>query len=171
MKFLKPLCIVSIFCTLFVQPAIAETVKIAIVKADVLLNTAPQYQLAVADLSKEFEPQKREMDKIRKELISMEGRLSKDAMVLSNGQKTELERNILIKRREFKRIQEDSQELLTIRRNEELKKLQVVINEAINEVGKRDKFDLILYDGIAYADDRIDITGKVLEVLRSQLKK
>ena len=81
-----------------------------------------------------------------------------------------MERTILIKRREFKRIQEDSQELLTIRRNEELKKLQVVINEAITKVGKRDKYDLILYDGIAYADPRVDITEKVLEVLRSQIK-
>jgi outer membrane protein len=170
LKSLKSLFILSVLSVLVSQTTLAEGIKVAIVKADVLLNTAPQYQQAITALSKEFEPQKRKIDKIRKDLISIEERITKDAMVMSDAQKSELERTILIKRREFKRIQEDSQELLTIRRNEELKKLQVVINEAITKVGKRDKYDLILYDGIAYADPRVDITEKVLEVLRSQIK-
>ncbi len=41
-----------------------------------------------------------------------------------------------------------------------------VINEAISEVGKAEDFDLILYEGIAFASSRIDLTKRVLEQLK-----
>jgi outer membrane protein len=33
-------------------------------------------------------------------------------------------------------------------------------------LAKEDKYDLIVSDGVIYASDRIDITGKVLERLK-----
>ena len=56
--------------------------------------------------------------------------------------------------------------MLNLRRNEELAKLQNIVNEAIKSIGKKDDFDLILYEGIAYTNDRIDITKDVLDYLK-----
>ena len=39
------------------------------------------------------------------------------------------------------------------------------INEAIEEMAKTEKYDLILYQGVAYASKEIDITDKLIKVL------
>jgi outer membrane protein len=68
--------------------------------------------------------------------------------------------------REIQRKQSDLQELVNIKRNAELGKLQNLVNQAIKTIGKKQGFDLILYDGIAYTNNRLDITKSVLAYLK-----
>ena len=70
--------------------------------------------------------------------------------------------------RRFKRETEEFREDYNLRRNEELKVLQKVVREAINEVGKENNFDLILTESVIYASDRANITELVLKKLRSK---
>jgi outer membrane protein len=55
-----------------------------------------------------------------------------------------------------------------MRRNEELAKLQRRIIEVIQQLAKDEKFDLIVSDGVVYASDQVDITGKVIERLQQE---
>ena len=89
----------------------------------------------------------------------------KNKAVMSDAQKITKEREISMLTREIQRRRNDVQELLNLRRNEELAKLQGIVNEAIKTIGKKQDFDLILYEGIAYTNDRIDITKDVLDHL------
>jgi outer membrane protein len=49
--------------------------------------------------------------------------------------------------------------------------LQALINQAIREIGQKEHYDLILYDGIAFSSQRIDLTVKVLEYLKKLQKQ
>jgi len=42
------------------------------------------------------------------------------------------------------------------------------VRDAINEVGKENKFDLIVAEGVLYTSDKANITGLVLKKLRSK---
>jgi len=53
---------------------------------------------------------------------------------------------------------------LNARQNEERLAFQDRVNKVINELAEREKFDLILHEGIYYST-RIDITDKVLRLL------
>ena len=67
-------------------------------------------------------------------------------------------------------IQRDERELkedINLRRREEISALQGKINIAIDTFAKDKKYDLILYQGVAYASDGIDVTKDIVTVLGS----
>jgi outer membrane protein len=86
---------------------------------------------------------------------------------MSEAQKVTKEREIGMLTREIQRRRNDVQELLNLRRNEELAKLQSIVNDAIKAIGVKQGFDLILYEGIAYTNNRIDVTVDVLKHLET----
>jgi outer membrane protein len=51
-----------------------------------------------------------------------------------------------------------------------MNKLLGVIQSAISDIGKEQNYDLIVYEGVAYASSTIDLTDKVLEKLRASMK-
>jgi outer membrane protein len=62
------------------------------------------------------------------------------------------------------------QEVATVR-NQELAVLQQSVSSIINEIAKDEKYDLILSEGVVYADEKLDITNKVLERMKKAFKK
>jgi len=76
-----------------------------------------------------------------------------------------MEKDILNKKRDAKRAQQEFSEDFNARRNEELGKLQRRIVEAIREIAKAQNFDLLLTDGVIYASEKIDVTSQVQQKL------
>jgi len=72
--------------------------------------------------------------------------------------------------RDIQRKRNDIQELVNIRRNEELASLQNEVNKAIRIIGEQQAYDLILYEGIAYTNNRLDITEAVLKYLEKEYR-
>ena len=91
----------------------------------------------------------------------MEEKLAKDAATMSESVKANLERDILNKKRDAKRSQQEFSEDFNASRNEELGKLQRRIVEAVRTIAKDDGYDLLLTDGVIYAKDQFDITAQV----------
>lgn len=151
----------------FSTSALAQGVKLGVVNVALLLEKAPQAKKASEALEKEFSPQQTELKSLAAKLEKQQADYQKDRTVLSESQKVTKEREITMLTREIQRRRNDVQELLNLRRNEELAKLQNVVNEAIKSVGKKQNFDIILYEGIAYTNEKIDITADVLEYLTS----
>lgn len=146
-------------------------VKLGVVNVALLLEQAPQAKLATASLEKEFSPQQSELKSLAGKLEKQQADYQKNKSVMSDAQKVSKEREISMLTREIQRRRNDVQELLNLRRNEELAKLQNVVNDSIKEIGKKQGFDLILYEGIAYTNQRIDITNDVLSHLKTVSKK
>ena len=139
--------------------------KIGFVNIPAVLEKAPQAEKAKKRLEQEFSPRDKQLVAQQKEIQSKEERMTKDAAVMSESERSNLEKDILNKKRDAKRSQQEFSEDFNARRNEELGKLQRRIVEAIRSIAKDQNFDLLLTDGVIYASEKIDVTAQVQQKL------
>ncbi|WP_031438576.1 OmpH family outer membrane protein [Methylobacter tundripaludum] len=139
--------------------------KIGFVNIPAVLEKAPQAEKAKKRLEQEFSPRDKLLVAQQKEIQSMDERMAKDAAVMGESARANLEKDILNKKRDAKRAQQEFSEDFNARRNEELGKLQRRIVEAIREIAKDQNFDLLLTDGVIYASEKIDVTSQVQQKL------
>ena len=153
---------------LVTQPTRAEDYKIGAVNTIRLLEQSPQAESMRSQIEKEFAPKDRELVAAQKKLKDMEDRLAKDAAIMSETERRNLERDIINDRRELKRNQDEFREDLTFRRNEEMAKIQKEIVEAIQAVSKQNGYDVVLTEGVIYASQKVDITALVVDALKKR---
>jgi outer membrane protein len=139
--------------------------KIGFVNIPQVLEKAPQAEKAKKRLEVKFSPRDKQLVAQQKEIQTMEEKMTKDAAVMSESEKSNLEKEILNKKRDAKRSQQEFSEDFNASRNEELGKLQRHIIEAIREIAKDQNFDLLLTEGVIYANDKIDVTAQVQQKL------
>jgi outer membrane protein len=157
-----------VLCSLLIADsgALAAGMKVGVVNAAELLEKAPQAERATQRLKKEFATRENGLINSQKEIKRLEDRLARDGAMMSEAEQRKLERRVLSEKRDLKRAQDEFRDDLNFRRNEELAKLQTLVNEAIEQIGKESGYDLILYEGIAYANPKIDLTDQVLNRLK-----
>jgi len=144
--------------------------KIAFVNQAKLLQKAPQAESARTKLQKEFAARDKSLVSIQKKLQKSTEKLQKDAAILSSSELNKLKRNITSLRRDLERDKAAFQEDLSIRQNEELIKLQRSVLKSIKAIAKKEKYDLIISEGVIYASQQVDITDKILAELTKQYK-
>jgi outer membrane protein len=147
----------------------AEDYRIAFVNATKVFEESPQYKVAREQLQTEFSRRENDLLASQKQLKQLEEKLQRDGSVMSESEVKRLERDILSRTRKLKNAQTEFREDLNLRQNEEFKKLRQQVREVIQKVGKSEKIDLIVSDGVVYFSKKIDISDLVLEKLR-QLK-
>jgi outer membrane protein len=150
---------------MFVANVSYADLKIGFVNIPAVLEKAPQAEKAKKRLEQKFSPRDKQLVAQQKEIQSMEEKLTKEASVMSDSEKAKLENDILNKKRDAKRSQQEFSEDFNASRNEELGKLQRRIVEAVRAIAKDDEYDLLLTDGIIYAKDQFDITAQVQKKL------
>ena len=148
--------------------AYADEYKIGIVNAVRILDQSPQARKTTALIENEFSPRNKQLVEEQKTLQTMEERLTKDAAIMGETERRNLEREIINKRRELKRDEDEFREDLTFRRNEELAKIQTEIVNAIQIVARDNSFDLVVSDGVIFASGKMDMTDLVIEYLSEQ---
>ena len=67
----------------------------------------------------------------------------------------------------FKQETEFWQETMDTKKIELLQKIELLINNTINELAISENYDLILYENAAYVSDEINITDKVIERIQN----
>jgi outer membrane protein len=139
--------------------------KIGFVNIPAVLEKAPQAEKAKKRLEQEFSPRDRQLVAQQKEIQSKEEKMSRDGAVMGESERANLEKDIVNKKRDAKRSQQEFSEDFNARRNEELGKLQRRIVEAIRAIAKDQNFDLLLTDGVIYASEKIDVTAQVQQRL------
>jgi outer membrane protein len=144
----------------------AEEYRIAFVNATKVFEESPQYQKARDRLQTEFSRREKELLSEQKQLKQLEEKLRRDGSTMSESEVKRLERDILSRSRKLKNAQTEFREDLNLRQNEEFKKLRQQVREVIQEVGKEEKIDLIVSDGVVYFSKKIDISDLVLKKLR-----
>ena len=153
--------------TLFPGVASAE-MKIGFVNLVKLIEDAPQGEAATKKIEAEFSPRDNAIRKKQKKITSLESDIEKNGLVMKASERSKKEAEITKLKRSLKREAEEFREDYNVRRNEELKVLQKFVRDAINEVGKENKFDLIVAEGVLYTSDKANITELVLKKLRSK---
>ena len=150
-----------IICT---SIAYAE-IKVGVVKVDQILKEAPQTAVSNKKLEKEF---KIRTDKLKKSITSLQAKeedFKKNNITMSDSSRDAASKALQSDRIDIQRDERELREDIDLRRREEINSLQSKVNIAIEELAKKDKYDLILYSGVAYASDAVDITGAVVKAL------
>ncbi len=152
-----------------VQSSIAAD-KIGVVNVAKILEKAPQAAAAKSQLEKEFAPRRRNLIETQKSIRALDSKLMKDGAIMRPSERSALEGDLRLKNREFKRAQDELREDFNIRRNAVLGQLQKDVFVALNDFAKRNGFDLILGEGVLYANDSLDVTKKVIKQLEKAAK-
>ena len=143
--------------------ASAQQLRIGYVDMKEVLDNAPQVIAGKTKLDQEFRSRNDsiEMDELRAE--ALEVRLQQADLTSDNS--LQLEREIREFRRNISRRKEDMRDELSFRRTEEVQQLEEEINVAVQEIARRNGFDLIISSPIVYASPDLDITDLILEQL------
>lgn len=149
----------------FALCAHSAELKVGYVQVDKILQEAPQTVESGKKLEREFSPRSQELDRMAKQIKDLETVLDKDGLTISEAERRNKERDVQNIKIEFQRKQRELREDINLRKNEELGSLQDRINKAVQTVAKAESYDLVMYSGVAYATDKIDITDKVLKIL------
>lgn len=164
--------LVGVVCSAWLTVAsAAEPVKVGFVDIAKVMENAPQAEAARARLESEFAPRDQELVRSQDKLKEMEDRLSRDGDIMSEEARRNLEREIIGQRREIKRSRDEFREDFNIRRNEELRKLQKRVSDAIETLARQSGYDLVLSNSVLYSSRRVELTDLVLQKLRDDYRK
>jgi len=144
----------------------SEPTRIAFVNTARVIEGAPQAAVVRNRLQTEFAPREAKLIEEQNSIKSLEERLIKDGALMSATEKRKLERNIKSKQLAFQSARESFSEDLTVRRNEELQKMQQAIAKVVVDVAKAANFDMVLEAGVVYANEKVNITTQVIEALQ-----
>ncbi|OGT65622.1 MAG: hypothetical protein A3I13_00835 [Gammaproteobacteria bacterium RIFCSPLOWO2_02_FULL_47_50] len=148
------------------QTVNAEDYKLGAVNAIRVLEKSPQADTARGIIEKEFAPRDAQLVAQQKEIKAMEDKVVKDGAIMSEDERSKLERDIINKKRDLKREQDEFREDFNFRRNEEFANIQRDIVAAIQQVAKDNNYDVVLSDGVIYASPKVDISDLVIEYLK-----
>jgi outer membrane protein len=135
-----------------------------------VVEQSPQYETARQELQKKVSEREQELQVQQKQIEELRKKLERDAALMSEEEIQLLQNDIRNRDRKLKYAQEEFREDFALRQNELRTKLAQQVEEVVRELAKEQNIDLILSEGIVYASERIDISDKVVERLRSSLK-
>lgn len=158
---------ILILLSLLSTTAMGADIKIGFVDIPYLIDEAPQARAASSRLEREFAPrqnrikeQKLELEKLRSELDDDSTDSSERAVIEREYRKTE---------RRMKRDEQEFREELNIQKNQEFKQVRVYVLDAIATFAKRHNYDMIISDGVLFANKTVDVTDKVLLELQQAI--
>ena len=157
--------LISILLILFSAVTFSAEIKIGIVDVNKILKEAPQTISANKKLEKEFGSR---TEKLKAKIQALQGdekKYQKEALTLSDDQKDKTEKSLQQRRIEIQRLERELREDMDLRRREEIGDLQEKINQTIDKIAADEKYDLILYNGIAFASENVDITNRIIKSL------
>jgi|TARA_B110000259_G_C13699633_1_gene275809 outer membrane protein len=140
-------------------------VKIGFVEVQKILKNAPQTVEANKKLEKEFTKRTARLKKVVKSIKDKESAFRKNSMTMSEGERAKKQKEIQSLKIDAQRTEREVREDIDIRRREEIAKVQAQVNIAVEKVAKDQGYDLVLYQGVAYAGKKVDITSIVIKAL------
>ena len=143
----------------------ADELKIGIVDVNKILKEAPQTLSANKKLEKEFSSRTEKLKGKINTLQSDEKKYQKESLTMSDDQREKAEKGLQQRRIDIQRNERELREDMDLRRREEIGDLQEKINLTIDKIAADNSYDLILYNGIAYASAKVDITDDVIKAL------
>lgn len=148
--------------------ATAQTnLKVGVINVARLIEQSPQSESVTKKLQDEFGPRQRDITAMQQQLRTQQETFQRDAPVMGEEERVNLERQIRDGQRELERTQNVYLEDLNLRRNEELGKLQREVLQKAQEYARAQKFDLLLADqSVIFASTAVDVTEAVLEMLK-----
>jgi outer membrane protein len=158
---------VALIAAAFSAPAMAE-LKIGVLDYGRLMDESPQGKALLDSLRNEAAAKQRELQGTAQQLQSKQDKLNKDRATMTADQVSRAEKDLRDGQRDLARRQSEIQDDFNARRNEEMSKLQRTLLTEVQTYARGQNFDLVITDGVIYANPTIDITPAVLQLLQSR---
>lgn len=156
--------LVALTVAMPIAPAVASEMKIGYVNTQRIFRDAPAAQKAAKKIESEFSKRDQDLQRMAKQLQSLQENLEKNAVTMSESDRRNKERELNDLSRDFQRKQREFREDLNLRQNEENAAIIEKANKAIKAIAEAEKFDLILQD-VVWVSPKLDITDKVIKSL------
>ncbi len=141
--------------------------KIGFVNTGVVLKEAPQAKQVEERLKAEFLAREKVLLVKQQELLDLENKIKTESAIMTQTAQRKLERELRLKLSQLKFEQQEFREDQNLRRNEEIRNLQLIIASVLKKLGDEHEFDLILTEGVSYVSDAINITPLIIDMLKN----
>jgi outer membrane protein len=156
--------------TIFGGITVAQELKIGVVNFQVLMERAPHAKGVRTSLQEEFAPLQRIIVAKQKELEELNEKVKRDYEVMGETERRSIEKDLRELQREVTRLQTEFQEDLNLRQNEEISILQRSLLNEVQDYAQTTGYDLVLGDGVLYADVEVNITELVLRAMEANFE-
>ena len=149
----------------------ASDLKIGFVSVEKLLTQSPQVGAVNTAMIERFGGKKEELQKLEAEIKELQENYKRNELVMTEDKLDELKGKLIGKVQSFKQKEAALGQEVSTMRSQELAVLQKSVRDIINNIAKKDNYDLILSEGVVFAADSLDITDVVLEEMKKSFKK
>ena len=150
------------FLSLLCISSYANNIKIGFIDTNQVVTSLSQYKLSIDKISSEFEPKKQELLDLYNHIELVRTKI--DVILKSDSSKSiqdELTKLSTLEK-SFKQETEFWQENMNNKKIVLLKEIEILVNQTINEYANRENYYLILYENIAFASDKVDISEEII---------
>lgn len=168
---MKNLFVAILFVLFTSTPVLAAGLKIGVVSVERILTEAPQVDAVNAKMLEQFGPKRDELKSMEKDIQGLQENYKRNELVMTEDKLNDLKKDIITKIQTLKQKEAVLTQEVSDVRNKELAKLQKSVRAIIDDIAKSGKYSLVLSEGVAYADDKLDITDKVLAKMKDEFKK
>lgn len=146
-----------------------DTQKIGVVYPSKIMQESPQRDQIIKKLEAEFKDRYVALQGIEKEIKELENKIKQDGELLSNNELTNLQRQIEVKISEYKLKRKAFEEDQRRRQGEEQQSALEVVRAVIDDVAKKEGYDLILNgEQTVFSKNELDISDKVIQEISTK---
>jgi outer membrane protein len=140
----------------------AENIKIGFIDTSQVVTSLTLYKTSIDGISSEFEPKKQELLNLYNHIELLRTKI--DEILKSDSNKSIEEELAKLSNLEqsFREETEFWQNTMNNKKIDLLKEIEILVNQTINEYAKRENYDLILYENIAFVSDKVDISKEII---------
>ena len=150
----------------------AQAVKIGFVDLQRIIADSQAGKKANDRFQAQIKKAEADLQKERQDLERIKTDLDKKGPLLKDEERRNLEADFQRRSVNLQRNMSDQQQELQRKRNEMMSEILKELEQVVTDVGKAEKFTLILERSqILYSDQAVDITNKVIEAYNSRAKK
>ena len=146
----------------------AENIKIGFIDTNQVVTSLSQYKTSIDQISSEFEPKKQELLDLYNHIELVRTKI--DEILKSDSNKSIEDELAKLSNLEqsFRKETEFWQNTMNNKKIDLLKEIEILVNQTINEYAKRENYDLILYENIAFVSDKVDISKEIIDEIEKQ---
>jgi outer membrane protein len=149
-----------------------ERIKIGFIDIQRIIAESQAGKKAKDRFQAQLKKAEADVQKERQDLERLKNDLDKKGPLLKEEERRSLEADFQKRSVNLQRTMGDYQQDLQRKNNEMMAEILKELEQVVTEVGKAEKFTLILERSqILYSDQAIDITSRVIEVYNSRVKK
>ena len=151
--------------------AFADAGKIAVVDLQKIMQTSDEMKTIQAKLEQEFKPRRDKLMGMEADLKTDMDAFKRDSAVMNQAKRKEAEEKIMTAQQQLEREGQQYQQELNVAQNQAMEKFYNKIRDAISNVAKEKKYDLVLQkDAAPFSIDQLDVTDQVIAAAKHVTK-